>query len=53
MSPQDDAIRPAVSVDADAVAACVTAAYSVYLDRMDKPPGPMLDDYAQIIADHR
>lgn len=53
MSDEDYVIRPAEPADAAAIAACVTAAYSVYLDRMDKPPGPMLDDYEQIIADHR
>ena len=53
MSDEDYVIRPAEPADAAAIAACVTAAYSVYLDRMDKPPGPMLADYEQIIADHR
>jgi len=53
VSDEDYVIRPAEPADAAAIAACVTAAYSVYLDRMDKPPGPMLDDYEQIIADHR
>jgi ribosomal protein S18 acetylase RimI-like enzyme len=42
-----------IEADAAAVAACVTAAYSHYIERMGKPPGPMLDDYAKIIADHR
>ena len=53
MSDENYVIRPARPADAAAVAACVTAAYSVYLERMDKPPGPMLDDYAKIITDHR
>ena len=53
MSDGNYVIRPARPADAAAVAACVTAAYSIYLDRMDKPPGPMLDDYARVIADHR
>ena len=53
MSDENYVIRPARPADAAAVAACVTAAYSIYLDRMDKPPGPMLDDYARVIADHR
>ena len=43
-------IRPARLEDKDAVEAIVRAAYSVYLARMDKPPGPMLDDYAALIA---
>ncbi len=45
-------IRRAVADDAGAVAACVAAAYQMYLARMAKPPGPMLQDYAQVIAAH-
>ena len=45
-------IRRARAGDATAVAACVNAAYSIYVKRMGKPPGPMLDDYAQVI-DHQ
>ncbi len=43
-------IRRAVDADAAAVAACVAAAYGLYIERMGKPPGPMLDDYAELIA---
>jgi GNAT superfamily N-acetyltransferase len=43
-------IRPATANDRDAVEAIVRAAYAIYLDRMDKPPGPMLDDYAALIG---
>jgi ribosomal protein S18 acetylase RimI-like enzyme len=46
-------IRRAVAGDADGVAACVQAAYQMYLARMPQPPGPMLQDYAQVIAAHR
>jgi hypothetical protein len=28
----------------------VHEAYAVYIDRIGKPPGPMLDDYAALIA---
>ncbi len=42
-------IRLARPVDRAAVEAIVREAYSVYLDRMDKPPAPMLDDYATLI----
>jgi len=44
-------IRLATPKDRDAVERIVREAYSVYLDRMGKPPGPMLDDYAALIAD--
>jgi ribosomal protein S18 acetylase RimI-like enzyme len=43
-------IRPATPEDRAAVEAIVRNAYSVYLERMGQPPGPMLDDYAAQIA---
>ncbi len=46
----DGRIRPAIPPDADAIRAVVDAAYAVYLPQMDKPPGPMLDDYDARIA---
>ena len=45
-------IRPAGKDDASAIAACVREAYAHYIERMGKPPGPMLDDYAEVIARH-
>ena len=53
MSETDAAIRPAEAANAPAVAACVAAAYEMYVARIGKPPGPMLDDYAAAIANHR
>ena len=47
------AIRRATAADESSVAACVDAAYSRYIERMGKPPGPMLEDYAKIIATHQ
>ena len=44
-------IRRARPEDRAAVEAIVDAAYAVYVDRIGKPPGPMLDDYARLIAD--
>ena len=44
-------IRRAVPADRDAVEAIVAAAYSPYVPRIGKPPGPMLDDYAALIAE--
>jgi len=46
-------IRQAVPDDAEAVAACVGAAYRHYIDRIGKPPGPMREDYAQVIRQHQ
>jgi ribosomal protein S18 acetylase RimI-like enzyme len=45
------AIRIACAADAASVQAIVDAAYRSYITRIGKPPGPMLDDYAQRIAD--
>ena len=45
-----DGIRRAAAADLDAIRTVVEAAYSVYLPLMDKPPGPMLDDYDARIA---
>ncbi|HEY2621688.1 MAG TPA: GNAT family N-acetyltransferase [Acetobacteraceae bacterium] len=44
-------IRPARPDDTAAVRDVVDAAYRHYIDRIGKPPGPMLDDYTQRIAD--
>jgi GNAT superfamily N-acetyltransferase len=44
-------IRRAHPEDRGAVEAIVHAAYAIYVDRIGKPPGPMLDDYAGLIAD--
>jgi ribosomal protein S18 acetylase RimI-like enzyme len=39
-------VRRATPADLPAVRAVVSAAYTRYLDRMDRPPAPMLADYA-------
>lgn len=44
-------IRLAEPADQAAIEAIVRAAYAVYIPRIGKPPGPMLDDYARLIAD--
>jgi N-acetylglutamate synthase-like GNAT family acetyltransferase len=46
-------IRLARTADVAAVTAIVKDAYSVYLARNGKTPGPMRDDYARLIADQR
>lgn len=43
-------IRPARPDEADTVRDVVHEAYRHYIARIGKPPGPMLDDYAQRIA---
>ena len=47
----DDEIRLAVPADASEVAALVDRAYTGYIVRIGRKPGPMLDDYAALIAD--
>ena len=46
-------LRPADEKDVPGVAACVHAAYRHYLARIGRPPGPMTDDYAQVIRARR
>lgn len=46
-------IRQAVPDDAEAVAACVGAAYRHYIDRIGKPPAAMLEAYAEVIRQHQ
>ena len=42
-------IRAAVEADAEAIAACVKSAYGDYENRIGRPPGPVLQDYHQVI----
>ena len=46
-------IRPARPEDAEAVRQLLRDAYSHYIARLGKPPGPMLDDYGRRIADRQ
>ena len=45
-------VRAATAADAAGAAACVDAAYRHYIDRNGLVPGPMRDDYAEVIAAH-
>ena len=42
-------IRPAERTDAAAIASCVCEAYVHYIERIGKQPGPMLENYADVI----
>ncbi|MGV2290827.1 GNAT family N-acetyltransferase [Trinickia sp. YCB016] len=42
--------RPATLADRQAIEEIVRDAYSPYIDRIGRPPGPMLDDYEALIA---
>jgi GNAT superfamily N-acetyltransferase len=43
------ALRPAIATDAESLAACVARTFEPYVVRIGKPPGPMLEDYADVI----
>ena len=45
-------IRPADAADLPAVERIVRDAYTKYIERIGKPPGPMLDDYRAQIRAH-
>jgi GNAT superfamily N-acetyltransferase len=50
ISKSEPLVRPARLIDAEAVASCVKAAFSPYIERIGKPPAPMLADFPEIIA---
>ncbi len=49
----DLTIRKARPSDAFAMKACVEDAYQHYIPRIGKPPGPMLDDYSEVVRQHQ
>jgi GNAT superfamily N-acetyltransferase len=51
--PGGDRLRPATGSDAASVAALVDAAYGHYVERIRMQPGPMTDDYAEVIRDRQ
>lgn len=48
-----DVPRPATIADAAAISACVRAAYQRHVEAIGRRPGPMLEDYAQVVRDNR
>ena len=46
-------LRPALPADAGAIGECVAEAYRHYIPRIGKPPGPMGDDYTEVVRHHR
>jgi N-acetylglutamate synthase-like GNAT family acetyltransferase len=44
-------LRRAQAADAPAVAACVARAYEHYVPRIGRKPGPMLDDYVEVVRE--
>jgi GNAT superfamily N-acetyltransferase len=43
-------VRPAMPDDTKAVARCVNAAFSRFIERIGKPPAPMLLDFPEMIS---
>ncbi len=48
----DPVIRKAIAADAPSIQKCVATAYEHYTARIGKPPGPMLDDYCEVVKQH-
>lgn len=46
-------IRQAQQSDRTAIVACAKAAYQHYIDRIGKPPAPMVADFATLIAENK
>jgi ribosomal protein S18 acetylase RimI-like enzyme len=46
-------LRPATAADVPSLTALVHAAYAHYVPRLGGRPRPMLDDYAEVVRDHR
>jgi ribosomal protein S18 acetylase RimI-like enzyme len=46
-------IRPATPIDLDVVEQIVRDAYTPYIARIGREPGPMLDDYGALISEGR
>ena len=53
MNDDDIHVRPALPADAPDMLACVESAYYHYIERIGKKPGPMLDDYAEVVSQHQ
>ncbi len=46
-------LRRATAADVPAIGRVVAASFAKYVERIGKPPAPMLHDYAAVIARHR
>lgn len=49
--PEDCSLRAVGAADAGELSALVDAAYGHYVERLGMPPGPMTEDYAEVIRD--
>jgi N-acetylglutamate synthase-like GNAT family acetyltransferase len=46
-------LRPARAADVDGIRVCVDIAYSPYIERIGRKPGPMLEDYSKVIEERQ
>ena len=53
MSAQPCLLRPARPDDAEAIASVVALAYTPYIERIGRKPGPMLQDYSKVVAERQ
>ena len=49
----DFSIRTATAADVDGITRCVNSAYQHYIERIGKPPGPMLENYRDVVETHQ
>ena len=52
-APARYSVRPAAANDVPAIKACIDASYGHYVERIGRLPGPMLDDFAEIVRTRR
>jgi ribosomal protein S18 acetylase RimI-like enzyme len=50
---EKDSLRPAKPAEAPEVTELVNAAYGHYVERIGRRPGPMTEDYAEVIRDRQ
>jgi ribosomal protein S18 acetylase RimI-like enzyme len=46
-------LRPATEADVPRLSELVEAAYGHYVERLGRPPRPMIDDYAEVVRNYR
>ncbi|CAG7943609.1 unnamed protein product [Penicillium salamii] len=51
-TPSETTLQTATVEDIPTIKAMVNAAYSIYVERMGKPPAPMSEDWAQTLQTH-
>lgn len=45
-------LRQAVDTDVEAIVGCINKAYGHYQERLGRPPGPMTQNYAEVIGNN-